>query len=173
MPTKKSSRPSRPARSDAIALLKEDHTKVRELLNRLDGGSGGATKSRQTLLSRVEQEIKIHSQIEEEIFYPAFREAMHKKNDRQLYFEAKEEHHIVDVVMDEFGRNRIGSDTFAAKCKVLKDLVEHHITEEERKMFPKVRKAMGKDKFFRLGEEIRQRRQEISIGTRRVSARGA
>ena len=51
------------------------------------------------LLEQIDREVKIHSQIEEEIFYPAFRDAARKRNERELYYEAKEEHHVVDLVM--------------------------------------------------------------------------
>jgi len=88
----------RPAEKDAIALLKEDHEKVRELLGELEETTSKATSRRQTLLKSIEQELKIHTKIEEEIFYPAFRDASLKEDDKKLYYEALEEHHVVDMV---------------------------------------------------------------------------
>ena len=75
--TRQSTRGStrRPAEKDAIALLKEDHETVRELLGELEETTSKATSRRQTLLKSIEQELKIHTKIEEDIFYPAFREA--------------------------------------------------------------------------------------------------
>ncbi len=155
------SRPARPARKDAIAILKGDHKRVQDLLERLEGSSGRATKSRDSLLARVEQEVKTHSRLEEEIFYPAFKDAVRKKRDQQLFFEAAEEHHVVDVVMAELHDSPPDSEWFAAKCKVLKDLIEHHIREEEKEMFPVARKVLGSDGLQVLGERIEGRKQEL------------
>lgn len=163
MPTRKtaSAKSSRSARTDAITLLKSDHKRVQELLEKLEGASSRASKSRDSLLERVEQEVRTHSTLEEEIFYPAFRDAVRKKDEKQLFFEATEEHHVVDVVMSELHDGEQDQNFFAARCKVLKDLIEHHIQEEEREMFPAARKALGKDGLQELGERLDERKQEI------------
>jgi len=154
--TRQSTRGStrRPAAKDAIALLKEDHEKVRELLGELEETTSKATSRRQTLLKSIEQELKIHTKIEEEIFYPAFRDASSKEDDKKLYYEALEEHHVVDMVLPEIRRIDAGSDEFAAKAKVLKDLVEHHAEEEETEMFPRARKLMDREELLHLGQQL-------------------
>src|SRR5262245_66239138 len=76
---------------DAIALLKADHQKMRALLGELEKTTGKATARREELLEEIERELKIHTTVEEQIFYPAFRTAVEKKDDRKLYFEALEE----------------------------------------------------------------------------------
>src|SRR5262245_44584907 len=81
---------------DAISLLKQDHQNVRQLLKRL------TSNGNEELLSEVENELKVHTQIEEEIFYPAFKEAIRSQKDEHLYYEALEEHHVVDLVLPEF-----------------------------------------------------------------------
>ena len=111
---------------DAITLLKDDHKQVRALLGELEETTDKAAGKREKLLGTIEQELTIHTRIEEEIFYPAFREAARKKDDTKLYFEALEEHHVVDMVLPEIKETGAESDQFAAKAKVLKDLVEHH-----------------------------------------------
>jgi hemerythrin-like domain-containing protein len=165
MATRKRSKPTRSAPRDAIALLKEDHKRVQDLLEKLEGSSGRA-KSREALLAKIEQEVKAHTQIEEEIFYPAYKEAVRSKEDRKLFFEAHEEHHVVDMFMGEFQNGELESEsvTFAAKSKVLKDLIEHHIEEEEKQMFPKARKALGAEILRDLAERMEQRREEIMSG---------
>ena len=154
--TRQSTRGStrRPAEKDAIALLKEDHETVRELLGELEETTSKATSRRQTLLKSIEQELKIHTKIEEEIFYPAFRDASSKEDDKKLYYEALEEHHVVDMVLPEIRRIDAGSDEFAAKAKVLKDLVEHHAEEEETEMFPRARKLMDREELLQLGQQL-------------------
>ena len=150
--------------TDAITLLKQDHQKVRKLLKHLE--SDGDFE----LFRKIETELKVHTQIEEEIFYPAFKDSMKSEKDLHLYYEALEEHHVVDLVLPEIKESDEGSAEFEAKAKVLRDLVEHHAEEEETEMFPKARKAMGAARLRELGEELQQRRQELMGGTRRRAA---
>jgi hemerythrin-like domain-containing protein len=153
MPTKSRNRSQD---KDAIAVLKADHQKVRGLLGQLEETTERSANRRQALLDRIEQELKIHTKIEEEIFYPAFREAARKQDDKKLYYEAVEEHHVVDMVLPEIKDTEPGSEEFAAKAKVLKDLVEHHAEEEESEMFPRARKLFDREELLRLGDELTQ-----------------
>jgi hemerythrin superfamily protein len=147
---------------DAVALLKEDHEKMRELLEEFEQAASEAGASAGDLLETIQGELKVHTQIEEEIFYPAFREAAgKKKEDAKLYFEAVEEHHVVDMVLPEIAASEAGSPEFAAKAKVLKDLVEHHAEEEEKEMFPRAKKLFDKDELMSLGERMAQRKSEL------------
>jgi hemerythrin-like domain-containing protein len=150
-----------PAQQDAIALLKQDHEKVRGLLKQLESASQRNTAKAGQLVQQIEQELKVHTTVEEEIFYPAFRDAARKKDDKQLYFESLEEHHVVDLVMPELRQGSSQPEEFAAKAKVLKELVEHHADEEEKEMFPKARKAMDRDELRELGERIQARKGEL------------
>jgi hemerythrin-like domain-containing protein len=156
MPKHKTTRSN--VEKDAIALLKEDHAKVRELLSKLEEAEG---KSRQTTLKTIEQELKIHTKIEEEIFYPAFRDAAEKEEDTELYYEALEEHHVVDMVVPEIMGTEPDAEQFAAKAKVLKDLVEHHAEEEEKEMFPRARKLMDKAQLLELGQQLAQAKESL------------
>jgi hemerythrin-like domain-containing protein len=147
---------------DAITLLKEDHQKVRELLSELEDTTERASSKRQQLLATIEQELKIHTKIEEEIFYPAFRDAAQKKDDKDLYYEAIEEHHVVDLVLPEIKDTDAGSEEFGAKAKVLKDLVEHHAEEEETEMFPRAEKLMDREELVRLGGELAKAKESMA-----------
>ena len=159
MPTKSRGRSQG---KDAIAVLKEDHQKMRGLLSQLEETTERGAGKREALLGRIEQELKIHSQIEEEIFYPAFREAARKQDDKKLYYEAVEEHHVVDLVLPEIKGTEPGSDEFGAKAKVLKDLVEHHAEEEETEMFPRARKILDREELLRLGDELTQAKASLA-----------
>ena len=147
------------ASPDAIALLKQDHEKVRGLLGQFENATGAR---RQKLLTQIEKELKVHTTIEEEIFYPAYREAARKKEDKKLFFEAVEEHHVVDMVMPEMNDGS-SPEELKAKAKVLKDLVEHHAEEEEKEMFPRARKAMEKDELRSLGEMMQRRKEDLNV----------
>ena len=155
MATKKKAPTKKP--QDAIALLKQDHEKVRTLLGSLEKATGAR---REKLLGQVEQELKIHTTIEEEIFYPAFREAARKKDDQVMIYEAYEEHHVVDVVLPEAREGKDAED-LKAKAKVLKELVEHHADEEEEEMFPRARKTMDREELRELGERMAARKKEL------------
>ena len=148
--------------TDAITLLKEDHQKVRKLLGELEETTEKAAAKREKLLGEIEQELKIHTEIEEEIFYPAFRDAAEKKDDKELYYEAIEEHHVVDMVLPEIKDTEADSDQFGAKAKVLKDLVEHHAEEEETEMFPRAKKLMDREELLRLGAEMASAKEAAS-----------
>ena len=164
MRARKTKSPStrRTAEKDAIALLKEDHEKVRELLGELEETTSKATGRRQALLKSIEQELKLHTKIEEEIFYPAFLDAAEKQDDKKLYYEALEEHHVVDMVLPEIKKIDAGSEEFAAKAKVLKDLVEHHAEEEETEMFPRARKLMDREELVQLGQQLAQAKESMN-----------
>lgn len=144
--------------TDAIALLKQDHEKVRGLLGQLENATGAR---RSKLLAQVEQELKVHTTIEEEIFYPAYRDAARKKEDKKLYFEALQEHHVVDLVMPE-ASDGATPEELKAKAKVLKDIVEHHAEEEEKEMFPRARKALERSELRELGERMQERKEELT-----------
>src|SRR3982750_3498285 len=88
-------------KQDAIALLKKDHQAVRGLLSKLETAAERGSDRAMQLVTQIEGEVKVHTQIEEEIFYPAFRDAARSKQDKQLFYEANQEHHVVDLVMPE------------------------------------------------------------------------
>ena len=142
-----------------IAVLRRDHRQLRQLLKEIE--SAHAASHRDSVLEQIENEIKQHTQLEEEIFYPAYKDAVQNKEDRKLYYEAMEEHHAVDLVLPELRRAVIESERFSAKAKVLKDIVEHHIREEETEMFPRARTHMSEPELVQLGEEIEDRKQQL------------
>ena len=145
------------AAPDAIKLLKTDHEKVRTLLGQFEKATGAR---REKLRAQLDRELKVHTQIEEEIFYPAYREAARKKDDQKLYYEAIEEHHVVDLVLPEMNEGE-NNEELKAKAKVLKELVEHHADEEEKEMFPRAKKLLDKDQLRALGEQMQLRKKTL------------
>lgn len=166
--SKSKSRSRAPASpTDGISLLKTDHAKVRSLLNKLNKTTTRDGEQRQKLLREIELSVKAHTTIEEEIFYPAFKETVRSDTGEKLYFEAVEEHHVVDLVMAELKETGVEFEEFAAKAKVLKDLIEHHAEEEETQMFPKARKAMSADALRDVGQQMEHRKQQLIGGSSR------
>lgn len=139
---------------NAIDLLKADHAKVKDILSQLSDSTERALKKRVELLGKLEMEISIHTRLEEEILYPAFKAAGSKEQD-VMYFEAKEEHRTVDsLVLPDLKLTDPGTPEFSGRVKVVKELLEHHIEEEETEMFPQAKKLLGKEKLEELGAQM-------------------
>jgi hemerythrin-like domain-containing protein len=147
---------------NAITMLKSDHATVKRLLRELDETSERATKQREQLVLQLESEIKMHAQVEEEVFYPAFKAATEKTDQVDLFYEAAEEHHIVDMVLPALKAANPKSKEFGAKAKVLKDLIEHHIKEEEQQMFAVARQVFDEDQLAELGELMQARKDSVA-----------
>jgi hypothetical protein len=143
---------------DALSLLKEDHDKVKKMLEDLDSTTERGVKTREQLFNRIKRELKIHEAIEEEIFYPALKD--HPKT-RELTLEAYEEHHVVDLVMAEIETVPFDQETWGAKFTVMKENVEHHIEEEEGEMFKQAKQVFDEDELSQLGESMAKRKQEL------------
>lgn len=139
---------------NAIDLLKADHDKVKGILSQLSESTDRAVKKRTELLEKLELEVSIHTQLEEEILYPAYK-AAGGKAEAEMYYEAKEEHRTVDsLVLPDLKGTDPTSPEFAGRVKVIKELLEHHIEEEETDMFPHAKKILGKAKLDELGDQM-------------------
>lgn len=150
---------------NAIELLKADHQTVKDILGQLSDSSERAVKKRTELLRKLEMEITLHTSLEEELLYPAFKQAGGKE-EAKLYYEAKEEHRAVDsLVLPDLKVTDPSTPEFSGRLKVVKELLEHHIEEEEGELFPKARKLLGKQALDELGEQMEtlkaQRKKEI------------
>jgi hemerythrin superfamily protein len=142
---------------DVIKLLKEDHQRVKKMLNELEETTERATKKREDLFAEIQAELRLHELVEEEIVYPAFRERSKLKD---IVLEGYEEHHVVDLIMDEIAGEAVTDETWAAKVKVMKENVEHHVEEEEKKMFPQARKLFPEEELEELGRRVAARKQQ-------------
>jgi len=124
--------------TDAIALLKADHRKVEDLFEQFEKASGSASK--RELAHQICVELKIHTAIEEEIFYPAFR----GKIEDDTLDEAYVEHDGAKVLVNDIEAGSPGDDFYDAKVKVLSEEIKHHVHEEEMPsegMFAQCRKT--------------------------------
>ena len=139
---------------DAIALLKEDHRAVEKLFKDFEGAKGEGRK--QKLAQRICLELTIHTMIEEEIFYPACE----GKIDEDMLKEAYVEHDAAKLLIAEIEAGDGQSDDFFdAKVQVLSEQIEHHVDEEEKELFPEVRKA--EIDLDALGVQIATRKREL------------
>jgi hypothetical protein len=143
---------------DALKLLKDDHDKVKKMLDELDQTTERAVKTREELFTKVKAELVVHEAIEEEIFYPALKQHAEAKD---IVLEAFEEHNVVDMVMGEIEQTPFDDEIWKAKFTVMKENLEHHIKEEEGEMFKQARSVFDKERLERLGELMHARKQEL------------
>ncbi|MFT3724360.1 MAG: hemerythrin domain-containing protein [Hyphomonadaceae bacterium] len=147
---------------DAITLLREDHKLLRKLSKELSETTEAAVETRKKLLKRLELELKAHTTIEEELFYPAFLDASTDVEDARMVAEGIEEHRACDrKVIPDLHRADPSTIAYSGKAKVLKDYIFHHLKEEEEEMFPKVRELIGRKGLQELAEKMLARKKEL------------
>lgn len=141
--------------TDAIALLKADHRAVEGLFEEFESAKGG--KAKQRLAERICMELVVHAQIEEEIFYPAVKDAV--END--LYAEAHVEHDGAKVLIAEILDGNPEDDFYDANVKVLSEMIKHHVKEEEMRdgMFAQARQSDVD--LEAVGEALAQRKADL------------
>ena len=154
----KSGPKGRNAETDAIALLTADHRTVKELFKQFEKltKQEDVDDEKAELVRRIVNELTVHAQIEEEIFYPAVREAI---DDDDLMDEADIEHASAKDLIAQLEALEPGDDHYDARVTVLGEYVDHHVKEEEGEMFSKARKADVDT--TELGAELAERKQEL------------
>jgi hemerythrin superfamily protein len=145
---------------NAITLLKNDHKTVEDLFKRFEKLGPRAVKSKQDIVERIVRELSIHAAIEEMFFYPAVRDAVGAETD-DMVLESLEEHHIVKWVLSELERMPSDHERFDAKVTVLIENVRHHVEEEEKELFPKVSKLLGKQVLDELGDVMARSKKTV------------
>jgi hemerythrin superfamily protein len=148
----------------ATRLLKQDHDEVRGLFRQLESAGEKAHNQKQRIVEQVFRELQAHTQIEEEIFYPAFKAATGDEGE-EMVGESLQEHHVVDVLMEEMQALEPDNPEWEAKFTVLMENVEHHAEEEEKEMFPKAEKTLA-DQLDDLGAQMEQRKNALMASAR-------
>lgn len=146
---------------DAITLLKKDHRTVETLFKRFEKLGDRAMKGKQETVERIVKELSVHASIEEAILYPEIRAAVEDKKIDALVLEALEEHHVVKWTLSELDRMAPDHERFDAKVTVLMESVRHHVEEEEQELFPKVAKALGKERLQEMGEAMAEAKKMV------------
>ena len=145
---------AKPAPKDAIALLEADHKAVSQLFAEYE--KTRSVPNKKFLVAEICTALTVHTQIEEEIFYPAVRTAL---KDKLLVPEATVEHTSVKELIAQLEGDESAGEMYDAKVKVLSEYVKHHVKEEHTEMFPKV-KSSSLD-LVELGERMAARRDEL------------
>jgi hemerythrin superfamily protein len=146
---------------DAVTLLTADHAKVKELFKEFeDLKEDGSAEDKSALVTQICNELKVHAQIEEEIFYPAVRGAI---DDGDLMDEALVEHAGAKELIAQLEDMTPDDELYDAKVTVLGERIQHHVNEEEGEMFPKAKKAKVDGQA--LGVEMTERKAELMAKT--------
>ncbi len=139
-------------------MLREDHKKVKGILKSIDDTKKTAPKKREELFQKLKEELVPHMKAEERTFYPPL---LAKREAREDALEGVEEHHVSDMVFKELERMSKGEDQWGAKMSVFKELVEHHIQEEESTIFKTAKKALDSDELQDILEAFEQEKQRV------------
>lgn len=145
-------------KTDAIDLLTADHRNVEKLFKQYEQlvENEGTYNEKEALAATICAELTVHAQVEEEIFYPAARDIL---DEEELVDEAVVEHASAKDLIAQLAEMSPDDDLYDAKVKVLGELIEHHVEEEEDEMFPKLKKA--KLDTSSLGAQMVERKQEL------------
>ena len=146
---------TQPASPSVLELLEQDHREVEEWFDEYDELKEDDNRKGQ-LAEKICLALKVHAQIEEEIFYPQAREAT---KDNDLIDEALVEHATVKKLIGEIEAMEVGEELYDAKMRVLGEMVKHHIKEEEEELFPELEAA--KMNLDAVDKEISERREEL------------
>jgi hemerythrin superfamily protein len=158
---------SRSRQQDAIALLKADHRQVEEWFDQFESTRSDSRK--QSLAQKICQALKVHTQIEAEIFYPAFLEAT---GETDIHHEAEVEHDGAKKLIGEIEASGPDDEYYDAKVTVLSEMIKHHVKEEEQRdgMFAKARSS--RMDLNALGEQLAQRKSELMSGAEMMPEQG-
>jgi len=142
---------------DAIDMLKQDHDKVEKAFKEFEKMDRQDADACRRLVETVCADLRVHSTLEEEIFYPAVREAI---GDDDLMNEASVEHETAKMLIDQLLSMASDDPTYFATFTVLGEYVRHHVKEEQGEMFPAAKKA--KLDLVALAERMRTRKEELA-----------
>lgn len=142
---------------DAIQMLMSDHRKVEALFKKFEEAKDDDERKSDIVIDICDA-LSVHAEIEEEIFYPAAREAL-KEDGQDMLDEAEVEHASLKSLVEQLEDAEPDEELYDAKVKVLSEYVAHHVKEEEGEMFPKIKKS--KLDLTALGGEMMTRKTEL------------
>jgi hemerythrin-like domain-containing protein len=153
--------PTTRSEKDACDLLDADHRAVKKMFKEYEELSGskarGVSQKKMELAQQICMELTVHAQIEEEIFYPAVREAI---KDKDVIAEANVEHQSAKELISQIRGMMEPDEMFDAKVKVLGEYIDHHVKEEKNEIFPKARAARKLD-LVAMRDELETRKEEL------------
>jgi hemerythrin-like domain-containing protein len=152
---------------NALDILMQDHNDVKKLLASITKSKNTALASRKTLITRLSDLIKMHTQLEEKLLYPL---SLKEGNLEQLTREAYEEHNAVDMLLKKALKVEVDDKNWLAKCTVIKENLEHHIKEEEQQLFPALKKILSKQELEEIGDRMLVLKKNLAKKTKDIKS---
>jgi hemerythrin superfamily protein len=138
----------------AVQLLKDDHKTVEDLFARYEAAGEDATEEKRQIRDRIVKELSVHAYIEEEVFYPATKEA--RKETEEMVQEALEEHSKAKDMLRKLSALDPDDSEFDEVMRHLVTDIRHHVEEEENEMFPKVSESLSSQELSDLGDRLQE-----------------
>jgi hemerythrin superfamily protein len=148
------------AATDMIALLRQDHKEVKAMFEEFLGLGERAFAKRRDVGSKIVHALESHSQIEEQILYPAFKQRAEGRDELEMILEAFEEHALVDGLVAQVKDMDAHDERYEAKINTIMDLVLHHVREEEGELFPTVRELFERNELLEMAQLARGMREQ-------------
>lgn len=149
---------------NVIELLKKDHETVSGLFKSFESAKESEDGSqKEQIVGRICEALSAHATVEEELFYPAVAaRAQEDEKAEDNVKEANEEHALVKMLVGELEGMSADDEQFDAKVKVLKDVVEHHVEEEEGQLMPRAKKLLSSQELDQIGSQVETRKEELA-----------
>ena len=141
---------------DAYQILMKDHRNVEDLFEKIEKTDDGQHKEGEQLLGKLREELELHTEIEERLFYPEMKKHAWTK---ELADEALEEHGEVKRLLKELAKLSPGEERWSDMIEELDHAVQHHVREEEEQMFPAARREISESRANELGRQIEEMKQ--------------
>lgn len=142
-------------------LLKKDHSKVKGLFKQMKIKSKESKRPPEEIFSEIEDELTMHIEGEEKAFYSALEQ---NEDAREMILKSYEEHAIAKTVLKDMGSLSKDDERWSAKFSVLKEVVEHHIKEEEDELFKLARKCLNKNQIQEITKHFEEEKKRVPVG---------
>ncbi len=156
---------------DAITLLREDHRRIEKLSASFERTSQRAKKTQRRIVDRMAGELTIHTALEEHVFYPLVRQSVPDATFAVL--EGLEEHHVVELLLNELAEISPSDEQFVPKVMVLIQTVRRHVEREERDVFPRMRQSVGRARVVEIGDAMRKLQRKAKAASPKATRKAA
>jgi hemerythrin-like domain-containing protein len=140
--------------TNPIEIIKHDHRAVEALFKEYEDLADDAPNSKEELVAKIIRALKLHTDMEERLFYPRLKEAFTKEEDK-LLAEAYVEHDVAKRLLEKLAVTHVEDDAYDATVKVLNENITHHVMEEERELLPTAEKEISQSLLNSIGEEMK------------------
>lgn len=141
--------------TDAVTLLEQDHRAVEQIFEQLQAGGG----DQRGLVTQLITELTVHAELEEQLVYPRAKQAISEGG--TVVEEAEQEHAEVKQLIAELEETDLSSPRAAELILEIQEGVQHHVHEEEREMFPKMRQTFGTAELMQIGSQVMQQKEQL------------